>query len=116
MTLTPKENYIKMLHGEIPEFIPSMLYATHSAPIGDEMLTPQSAPNGPVMTAYGVEYVGSKDINNGAMPAPGKTLLNDIRKWRDVIKNPDTRHRDWEAYYKKKIDTIDRAIYNRKSI
>lgn len=109
MTLTPKENYITMLHGEIPDFIPSMLYETHSAILSDEMLTPQSAPNGPVTTVYGIEYVGSKDINNGAMPAPGKTLLSDIRKWRDVIKNPDTRHRDWEGYYKKQTEGIDRV-------
>ncbi len=33
---------------------------------------------------------------------PGKILLNDIRKWRDVIKNPDTRHRDWEDITKRK--------------
>jgi hypothetical protein len=109
MTLTPKENYLKVLRGEIPDFVPSMLYEPYSAIIIEELLTPASAPNGPVTTVYGVEYVGSKDINNGAMPAPGKILLDDIRKWRDVIKNPDTRHRDWEGYYKKQTDAIDRV-------
>jgi hypothetical protein len=45
---------------------------------------------------------------NGAMPAPGKIILDDITKWRDVIKNPDTSQRDWEGYYKKQTDRFDR--------
>ena len=109
MPLTQKENYFKVLRGEIPEFIPASFYNPTSTPIAEEMLAPVSAPNGPVMTVYGVEYIGSTDLMNGALPTPGKILLHDIRKWRDVIKNPDTSHRDWEGYYKTQTDKIDRA-------
>jgi hypothetical protein len=109
MTLTPKENYLKVLRGEIPEYIPSFMFAPYSEAVLEEMIAPVMAPNGPVMTVYGVEYVGSKEIMCGAMPAPGKILLHDILKWRDVIKNPDTSDRDWEGYYKKQTDKFDRA-------
>lgn len=109
MTLTPKENYLKVLRGEIPERTPSLFLEPCMEAVMEEMIAPVSAPNGPVMTVYGVEYIGSKEINNGALPAPGKFILHDIRKWRDVIKNPDTSHRDWEGYYKKQTDKFDRA-------
>ncbi|NLL40115.1 MAG: veratrol--corrinoid protein metyltransferase [Clostridiales bacterium] len=108
MPLTPKENYLMMLRGEIPEYMPSYFEPAFEM-ITEEMLAPVFAPDGPVKTVYGVEYVGSKDVSNGALPAPGKFILKDIREWRDVIKNPDTSGRDWEGYYKKQTDRFDRA-------
>ncbi len=108
MTLTPKENYQRLLQGEIPDYIPAMFFDPCIERITEDQIAPVSAPDGPVMTVYGVEYVGSKEINNGALPAPGKFLLQDITKWRDVIKNPDNSHRDWEGYYKKQTDKFDR--------
>jgi hypothetical protein len=108
-TITPKENYMMVLRGEIPDRVPSAFFEPHADMIAEDQIAPVSAPNGPVVTVYGVEYVGSKEIMNGAMPAPGKFILRDIRKWRDVIKNPDNSHRDWEGYYKKQTDKFDRA-------
>lgn len=107
--MTPKENYLRVVNGEVPEHVPSAFFEPYMNMIIEEMIAPVSAPNGPITTVYGVEYVGSKDIGNGAMPAPGKIILHDITKWRDVIKNPDTSDRDWEGYYKKQTDKFDRA-------
>lgn len=104
--MTPKENYLALMHGEMPEHIPSML-DEHGARFNEEFLTPQAAPNGPIVTALGVTYVGSPELNNGAMPKPGIILLDDITKWRDVIKTPDLTGFDWEAYYAKKTKDID---------
>ena len=108
MSITPKENYLMMLRGEIPEYVPSAQFMPSGEMIADELLTPVSAPNGPVKTAYGVTYVGSKENFWGAMPKPGEILLDDVTKWRDVIHNPDLSHRDWEAYYKKELEGKDR--------
>ena len=108
MSLNPKENYLRMLRGEIPEFVPSH-YEPANDMIADELLAPVMAPNGPITTVYGVVYVGSEANNWGALPKPGVVLLEDITKWRDVIKNPDLSHRDWEAYYKKNLEGKDRA-------
>ncbi len=107
MPITPKENYLMMLRGEIPEFVPSFFIPAGDS-IAEELIAPVSAPNGPIVTPYGVTYVGSEANDWGALPKPGEILLEDITKWRDVIKNPDVSHRDWESYYKKQLETKDR--------
>ena len=107
MRVTPRENYLTMLRGEIPEFIPSY-FEPYLFPLEEELLTPNRAPNGPIVTALGVTYVGSPDDNYGAMPKPGEIMLEDITKWRDVVKVPDLSDRDWEGYYKSKLKDCDR--------
>ena len=107
--MTPKENYMRMLRGEIPDYIPSM-YEDRAGRFNEELLTPQAAPNGPIVTSLGVTYVGNAENNFGAMPAPGKNQLGeDIRHWRDVIHVRDLSDFDWEGYYKKKMEGIDRT-------
>ena len=107
--MTPKENYLMMLSGQVPDHIPSM-FENYSARWNEELLTPVSAPNGPIVTSLGVTYVGCETLNYGAMPAPGMNLLGeDIRNWRDVIHAPDMSHFDWEGYYKPKLEGIDRS-------
>ena len=108
MSLTPKENYLRMLRGEIPEFVPSYIIPAGQS-LHDELLTPVTAPNGPIKTVYGVTYVGSKEMAWGALPKAGEILLDDITKWRDVIKNPDLSGRDWEGYYKAQTKDMDRV-------
>ena len=106
--MNAKENYLTMLRGEIPEYVPSM-FEPRVARYTEEWLTPVYAPNGPVVTKLGVTYVGSPDLNNGAMPMPGVHILEDITRWRDCIHAPDTSDVDWEAYYKEKTKDVDRA-------
>lgn len=108
MPITPKENYLMLLRGEIPEYVPAAYIESVANVIVEDQIAPTSCPNGPITTVYGVTYVGSPDLFNGALPKPGEILLDDITKWRDVIKNPDNSHRDWEGYYKKQLDTFDR--------
>ncbi len=108
MQLTPKENYLRAMRREVPEYVPAAMLDPFGVPIAEELLTPVSAPDGPITTVYGVTYVGSADLMNGAMPKPGEILLDDILRWRDVIKNPDLSDRDWESYYTKQLEKIDR--------
>ena len=73
--MTPKENYLRMLSGEIPEYIPSLMHDPHSQAAEDELLTPRMAPDGPIVTSLGVTYVGGgKDLMYGAMPKPGEMV------------------------------------------
>jgi len=76
--------------------------------VSEELLTPVSAPNGPIVTSLGVEYIGSEGINNGAMPTPGKIILPDITNWDKYIHVPDLSDRNWEMYYKAQEERFDR--------
>ena len=106
--LTPKENYMRTLDGEIPEYTPSW-FTPYMAGIREELLTPASLPDGkPFITSLGVEYVGSKELNYGAMPAPGKIVIQDITRWEEQLKIRDVTGRDWVGYYKKQSESIDR--------
>ena len=96
-----------MLRGEIPEFMPAYV-EPHMMPIQEELLTPQAVPDGPFVTSLGVTYVGGPENNYGAMPEPGKIVISDITKWRDQLKIRDIAGRDWEGYYKKQLESIDR--------
>lgn len=106
--MTPKENYLYMLcENNIPEYMPSF-FEPYQMPLQDELLTPNRAPDGPIVTSLGVTYVGNEENNWGAMPEPGKIVLEDIRKWRDIVKIRDVTGRDWESYYTKLAKDIDR--------
>ena len=107
--MTPKENYLRMMRGEIPEFVPAALIEPHSQMVEDELLTPRAAPDGPIVTSLGVTYVGAgEDLMFGAMPAPNSVIIDDITKWRDKLKIADVSHRDWESYYKNISKDFDR--------
>jgi hypothetical protein len=106
--MTPKENYLRMINWEIPEFLPAGFIDPHNMPIKEELLTPQAAPDGPIITSIGVKYIGSADLNFGAMPEPGWIVIDDITKWRDQLKIRDVSGRDWESYYKNALKDIDR--------
>lgn len=108
--MNPKENYLRMLAHKEYEFVPSML-EPYMAGVTDELLTPQMAPDGPIVTGLGVTYVGSPENMFGAMPKPGVVLLDDITKWRDIVKLPDLSHRDKEAYYKERGKNVDRENF-----
>ena len=105
--LTPKENYLRMLRKEIPEYVPIYFQRGVSNWVED-LLTPRECPDGPITTTLGVTYVGCPDLNNGATPMPGKYVITDITKWRDQLKIPDFSDFDFEDYYRKKMADVDR--------
>lgn len=109
--LKPKENYLRTLGGEMPEYAPSR-FDPYMKPFPEELLTPNNLPDGkPYVTSLGVTYVGCKEANNGAMPMPGKVVIDDITKWRDQLKIRDVSDRDWEGYYKAFNDQTDRENF-----
>jgi hypothetical protein len=111
--LTEKENYLMLLRGEQPEWVPTY---TFGAPPG----SPRPVPNqivGPSFMGefrmkgggkdiWGVEFVATYETGNAMLPKPGDFILTDIRKWRDVIKAPDISGYDWESMVKKDLEMI----------
>jgi hypothetical protein len=105
--LTEKENYLRMLHGEFPDFLPryDMMGWTGMTSLDLGTLLP----NGGRISPFGVEFVSVPDAEGAALPVPGKYILKDITKWRDVIKAPDLSGVDWEAFAAKEQQGRDRT-------
>jgi hypothetical protein len=111
--LTPKENYLKVLHGEIPEWIPQ--YTFGKMP-GDTKEPPTALLEPPILIEHrlngggkdhwGVEYVPTYETGGALLPKPNDFILDDITKWRDVIKAPDLDGIDWEDMAKKHIEMM----------
>lgn len=116
-TLTPKENYLKVLHGEIPEWVPSYtlapspdnVIACPSALFEPSPVSQHRANNGG-LDMWGVNYVSCDEAGGALIPEPNNFILKDITKWRDVIKAPDFSDVDWEMVAKKQLEKsgIDR--------
>ena len=115
--LTPKENYLKVLNGETPEWVPSYSMlpipgdanATPSVMFEPTVLNPHRANNGG-LDIWGVNYVGCDEAAGAILPEPNNFILDDITKWRDVIKAPNLDDVDWEMLAKKEMEKsgIDR--------
>ena len=103
--LTEKENYLRMIKGEVPEYVPRTMgfrFTVTPAPF-------DTTPAPGVLEykdLYGVPMV--VELNSGPIPKPGVFILPDIRKWRDVIKRPKVLDEiDWEACAKKELEKRD---------
>jgi hypothetical protein len=113
--LTPKENYLRLLHGEIPEWIPS--YSYYGPFAGVPEMPPNAGFMGPSFMngdrgmgggkdVFGVEWVPTKETGGMALPKPGAYILDDIRKWRDIIKVPSLSGINWEEVIKKDLEAM----------
>ena len=102
--MTEKENLLLMHRGEEPEWLPRGNFRDVKCGFFEDIKKP-----GYHKDEFGVEYIGKDDVFGGApIPMPGKYVLHDITKWRDVIKAPDMSGFDWEAQAKKDLADIDR--------
>jgi len=109
--LSEKENFMKVINGETPEWVPryGMMgadpYATK--PSGCSSIMCSAIPFGftPGAKSYkdlfGVEYVATEETGWMFLPKPGEFVLKDIRDWRDVVKFPDLTGIDWDELAKK---------------
>lgn len=109
--LTEKENFMMMFDGKIPEWIPRLILA----PVKDLEEVPATAGIGPgfLMGArmkpphkdiWGVEYITTKEAAGAMIPKTWDFILEDVTKWRDVIKAPSLEGFDWEQLCKQDIE------------
>jgi hypothetical protein len=54
--------------------------------------------------------VATVETGGMALPVPNKFILDDITKWRDIVKAPDISDIDWEAMAKKGLERINRDV------
>lgn len=104
--LTEKENYMRMMRGECPEWVPrhTMGLSRDGKPPHDFRIEPYITSkhryNRGGRDIWGVEFVTSAEAAGGLMPKTSDFIMDDVRKWRDIIKAPDVSNVDWEKAVK----------------
>ena len=110
--VTEKENYMRVVNGEDPVWIPR-----HKSPgskwNASVMVKPSALgrtknDRGEEFDIWGVEYVSNKETGWFPLPKPGKYILDDITKWRDVIHAPDLSNVDWQRMAENDLSKVDR--------
>ena len=111
--MTEKQNYMLLLRGEQPEWVPRYTFAPDPAgepvatlTVGPAFLHKHLFEPGQSRDIWGVTYVPVPEAGGSKMPEPNNFILTDIRKWRDIIKAPDISGLDWEALAKKDIEKL----------
>ena len=106
--LTEKENYLMCLRGEQPEWIPHVsmdpAIPGPSAGVGPSITARKVDADGRMWDIWGVELITSKEAAGGMIPKTWDFLLDDVTKWRDVIKAPDLTGVDWEQMAKHDLE------------
>ncbi|MDR0459092.1 MAG: hypothetical protein LBG68_01320 [Coriobacteriales bacterium] len=103
--LSPTENYMRMMRGEIPEYVPSMM--AFQCGVGPQAISLMPDPTAmEFKDPFGVTMV--MESKSGAIPKPGEFILKDITKWRDVIKRPAILDElDWELVSHRDLEQRD---------
>ncbi|MDR3310078.1 MAG: hypothetical protein LBS90_01855 [Oscillospiraceae bacterium] len=111
--LSPGENFMRIVRGEIPDYVP--IYTMGFPGLGGETAVKIIGPSlfdethlKPAPTGrrdvWGVNYIANEETNFACIPEPNNFLLDDITKWRDVIKAPELpANLDWERLAKADI-------------
>ena len=104
--LSEKENYLRVMNGEIPEYVPRSLWMACN--VRPSVLAPVPDPGVKEFrdVFFGIPMI--MEPNSGAIPKPNDFILDDIRNWRDVIKRPKIMDEvNWEQMSKRDLDGRD---------
>jgi hypothetical protein len=110
--LTPKENYLRLARGEMPEYVPNFTMGgiwppngkkTEYAPTmrGDPPIFPKPEKISDTETKdmWGIHRVANAETNWQSLPKPNYFILEDVTKWSSVVKKPEMpplSSYDWE--------------------
>jgi len=114
--ITEKENLMMFMRGEQPAWVPryavtpdpNSKYPPAMLAVVPAFMNERKTPEGG-FDIFGVEFIATADTGGMALPVPNKFILDDITKWRDIIKTPDISGLDWEAMAKKDLAHINRS-------
>ena len=119
MAMTERENLLRVIEGKEPGWVPRMGTLQHSydpenhPPCVEgaraELFPPQTTASGGRIDMFGVEYTPTEDTGGQALPTPNRFIMEDIRKWGDIIKLPSQDGIDWRAVGEKATEHIDRT-------
>ena len=106
--LNERDNFLRALGGEAPEYVPRYNLGWAARP--SILNGGRTAVFGPGIDIFGVEWTNEGSAFDAALPRNDVFILDDIRRWRDVIRFPDFSHVDWEALAKKDLKDRDPGL------
>ena len=112
--MTEKENFLRCVNGQEPAWVPRYglfpsKYAKPAVCMAHvDLFNRKVNPDGTFVDMFGVEYTPTDSTGGAPLPTPGKFILRDITKWREVIRVPSLEGIDWEAAAKRAVKDIDR--------
>ncbi len=111
--LTPKENYLRMLDGEIPEWIPQYaidyMGGTPATLVFFPKIIGKYRDDRGGRNVWGVNYITSEESAGGVISEPGVYLIDEVEEienWRDHIKAPDLTGIDWEKMVNDHLNSV----------
>lgn len=106
--LTQRENYLRVLRHQTPEYTPVFFTATCSCGFGAG-IGPwfEKGPAGGGYDGFGVRW-GVTDTGGGMpTPAPGSAILDDVNDWESKVKFPDLEAFDWAGTARRELKNFD---------
>ena len=102
--LSAKENYMLALSGQTPEYVPRF---SEAQGLQRPAILYGGRKVGPGKDIFGVEWTKEGSSIDAVIPRNDYFILDDVFKWRDVIKFPDFTGVDWESMAKKDKENIN---------
>lgn len=94
--ITPKENMLRMLRGEMPLWVPNQ-------DLDNNAIQPLVMPDATARNFGGTDWFGIQwvyePLTKAAMVKNGTRALSDLTNWREEIKWPDLSAIDWQKDY-----------------
>jgi hypothetical protein len=107
MTLSPKENYLRALRHEDPEYIPFGFLESRAVAYPLEI--DSGAPGGGY-DGFGVRWLTSATGGGSPLPDSSTFLLDDITEWKKKITIPDPDKIDWQSMAETQLAGVNRDI------
>lgn len=109
--ITPKENMLRMLNGEMPLWVPNQT-------LDNNAVQPLVMPDAAARNYGGIDWFGIEweyePLTKAAMVKPGTRRLSDITKWKEELIWPDLNNIDWKKDYEENYKSrmaVDRFSY-----
>ena len=94
--ITPKENMLRMLNGEMPLWVPNQTYDNNA-------IQPMVMPDAKARAFGGTDWFGIEwvyePLTKAAMVKPGTRRLSDLANWKEELPFPDLSAIDWQKDY-----------------
>ena len=103
---TNKENFRRAVRKEETDGIPlySMMWMYRYPSIFQEQVGPDRVG----LDYFGVEWYKGDNPTNASLPKPGTFIMDDVTKWRDIVKVPDfVTNVDWENMAKNQLEGLN---------